>query len=301
MSERLRIIFAYVFVILIWGSTWLVIKLGLETLSPLFAAGLRFSVASLVLVGLVYFRRVSIPRHRRAITVYLIIALCSFSVPFAMVYWGEQYIPSGLASILFAVYPFSVALFSYFLLPSERLTRWTIAGIILGFAGIVAIFSNDVAIAGQYATWGMAAVLGSAVLQGFSIIALKKYGDDIHPFAVTLVPMSISALILIGAGLCLEQITLENFTATAIFSIFYLGIFGSVVTFVSYFWLLKRVEAVYLSLTAFVTPIIAVILGVVLVHEELRTTVFIGAGLVLCGIAVANAGDLRRSSLFRRN
>jgi drug/metabolite transporter (DMT)-like permease len=217
-----------------------------------------------------------------------------------MVYWGQQYIPSGLASILFGIYPFAVALFSYFLLPSEQMTVWKMTGIVLGFAGMVAIFSNDITLASQNAVWGMGAVVGSAVLQGFSIIVLKKYGDDIHPFAATLVPMSLSGVILIAAGCLLENTASEGFTGTAIFSILYLGIFGSVITFVNYFWLLKRVEAVYLSLVAFVTPIIAVILGVVLMREELQPRIFVGAGLVLCGIVVANARDLRRSTLFRR-
>ena len=290
MNERLRIILAYLVVTMIWGSTWLVIKIGLTMIPPLIGAALRFVVAAVVLFGLARLWRVNVPWHRRARIVYAVVALFSFSVPFAMVYWGQQYISSGLASILFGTYPFFVALFASFLLPSERLTIWKISGIAIGFTGIMTIFSNDLQFSGGAAFWGMAAIVGSALLQGFSVIILKKYAEDIHSVAITMIPMAISGVFLFTASLIFESVTFSMFTWQSLLSIGYLGIFGSVVTFLNYFWLLKRVEAVYLALLAFVTPIIAVILGIILLGEAFDSRIYIGAALVLCGIATAHLG-----------
>ena len=292
MSERFRVYLSYFLVCSIWGSTWLVIKIGLETMTPLLAAGCRFLVASTVLFTLIKIRGVKIPFSRNDRTFYVVVALTSFSIPFALVYWGEQFIPSGLTSIVFSIYPFTVALFAYLFLPNEKITAWKISGIVLGFFGIIAIFSNDIHVSNANAPWAMAAVLASAVLQAFSVVVIKKHGHSIHPFAITFVPMLMGAVLLFAASAAVEDLSKINFTARAILAIFYLGIFGSVATFVSYFWLLKRVEAVILSLTSFITPIIAVVLGVVVLGEKFSSGTFIGALLVLGGIAVSNYAEL---------
>jgi len=299
MSERLRVYISYFLVCTIWGSTWLVIKIGLETMTPLLAAGCRFLVASAVLFTLIKIRKVKVPFNPEERMFYIVVALTSFSVPFALVYWGEQFIPSGVTSIVFSVYPFTVALFAFLFLPNEKITVWKISGIVLGFLGILAIYSNDIHVSDPTASWGMAAVLASAILQAYSVIVIKKHGHTIHPFAITFVPMLIGAVLLLAASALLEDYAKVDFTAHAVLAIFYLGIFGSVATFVSYFWLLKRVEAVILSLTSFITPIIAVMLGVLVLGEKVSSGTFIGASFVLAGIAVCNYAELVK--YLRRN
>ncbi|MDE3058171.1 MAG: EamA family transporter [Bacteroidota bacterium] len=297
MSERWRVAVAYFLVCSIWGSTWLAIKIGLETVPPMLSSGLRFVVASAVLYPMIKFRGVTIHRTREARKIYLLIALTAFSVPYGLVYWGEQFIPSGLASVLFAVYPFGVALFSQLFLPSEKMTAWKTAGIAVGFLGILVIFSNDLYTSNKDALWGMGAVVLSAVLQAYSVILIKKFGHTVDPMVTTFVPILYSAFVLFAASIFFENYAHVHFSTGTILSIFYLGIFGTVVTFVSYFWLLKRVEAVILSLTSFITPVIAVILGVIILSEELSSRVLIGAAIVLAGILLANGNELRKFML----
>jgi drug/metabolite transporter (DMT)-like permease len=129
---------------------------------------------------------------------------------------------------------------------------------------------------------------------------IKRIGQAIHPFSITFIPMLISAMILLALSGFYESFNRVTFSATAIASLIYLGILGSVVTFVSYFWLLKRVEPVFLSLTAFVTPILAVILGTVVYGEELSSKVLFGALFVLAGILIANAGDIKLVFVSRK-
>ena len=142
-SDRLKIILAFLAVSTIWGSTWLAIKLGLKTVPPFLSAGLRFVLASTILLTIVRVREGSIPKTREARIVYASMGLLSFTIPFALVYWGTQFIPSALGSILFAAYPFWVALFSILLLPNERMNAYKAAGIAIGFIGLVVVFSRD--------------------------------------------------------------------------------------------------------------------------------------------------------------
>ena len=291
-SDRLKIVLAFLAVSTIWGSTWLAIKLGLQTVPPFLAAGLRFVLASSVLLMVVRVREGSIPKTREAKIVYVTMGFLSFTLPFGLVYWGMPYIPSALASILFAAYPFWVALFSYFLLPNERMTVYKAAGIAIGFAGLVLVFSRDLEWSGSSSLPGMVAVLTSAALQGFSLIVVKKYGQPISPFAMNGVGMGIGAVSLLALAFLFEPVGSAVWTSQAVLSILYLALVGSVVTFVSYYWLLKRTDAVYLSLTSFINPIVAVLLGVAVMGERLGPTVLTGAALVLLGIVVANGKAL---------
>lgn len=299
MSDRLKVIIAYTAICTIWGSTWLAIKVGLETMPPTLAAGLRFLLAGMILFVIIRVKRIPVPWTPKTRKFYLVAAFTSFSLPFGLVYWGEQRISSGLTSILFATFPLWVAVMSSVMIATEKITVPKIFGVLLGFAGVVTIFSHDLRFDGETAAlFGMGAVILSAAIQGFSAVMIKKFGHEISPFVVSFVPMSISAVLLLGFSAATEDYTLLQFTPAAVASIIYLAVFGTIVTFVSYFWLLKRVEVVLLSLTAFVTPLIAVLLGVFFLGETVSPQLFGGALLVMFGIATANYYEIR--SLLRK-
>jgi drug/metabolite transporter (DMT)-like permease len=254
--------------------------------------GIRFALAATVFAVIVRVRRVEIPRTREAHIIYAALGLFTFTFPFALVYWAQQYIPSALSSIMFAGFPFLVALFSHLLLPGERLTGYKVAGILLGFSGLLLIFAGDVALVHENAVPALVGLLGSMVMQAFSTVLVRKYGQPVSPFAMNLVGMSTGAILLLPAGLLFEDAGIV-WDAAAVGSILYLAIFGSVVAFATYHWLIKRIEVVYLSLTSFVNPIIAVVLGALILGERLSPGVLGGAGLVLSGILVANGAAVR--------
>ena len=135
-------------------------------------------------------------------------------------------------------------------------------------------------------------ILSTTLMQAFALVMIKKYGQPVNPFALNLVGMSVAGVLLFGAGLMFESFSTVNWDGAAIGSILYLAIVGSVIAFVTYHWLLKRVEAVYLSLVSFINPIIAVILGAIVLDENLAASVFAGAALVLFGILIANGRQL---------
>lgn len=292
ISTRLKVILGLVVVCMIWGTTWIAIKVGLRSMPPAFGASLRFLLASLFLLGLIEFRHIQFPRDRTFWNLGILMGLSSFGIPLALVYWGTQFIPTGLASILFATYPFAVSLFSYFLLPKERLTRPKLAGILLGFIGIYIIFASEFSFQSNLAVEGMFAIILSSGMQAFALVTVRKYGGPYNVMSLNYVGMVIGGVALGIMSYFVERHEGIVFNQEAILSLVYLALFGSVVTFVTYFWLVKHVEVVLLSLTAFVTPIIAVIAGVIVFHEVLTLQMIAGSTLVLFGIVIANSNDL---------
>ena len=288
MSEQIKIWLAFTTACLVWGSTWLAIKIGLTSVPPFLGAGLRFFIASIILYFIVKARRIEIPMTADAKRVYVVLIVLSYTIPFAFVYWAEQYIPTGLASILFAGHPFWVAICSQIMLKDEPLNMFKVSGIVLGFIGLLVIFAGDVHIADSRALVAMLMILANAIMQAYSLVLVKKIGQPISPFAFNAVSMFYSGIALIGLSFMVESHDAIVWDTASVGSILYLATVGSVVVFAAYFWLLKRVEAVYLSLISFITPIVAVVLGAIVLGEKLDPNVFVGASFVLVGLLIAN-------------
>ena len=287
-GEKLKIWFGFFIISTVWGSTWLAIKIGITAIPPFLAAGVRFVIASFVLYVIIRVRGLKIVTTPDAKKLYVAMGVLSFTIPFALVYWGEQYIPTGLSSILFAAYPFWVALFSHFFLRSEPIDGFKAAGIVMGFLGILLIFWGDFDVDNPRAALGMGAMVCSTILQAYTLIVVKKLGQPISPFVMNFCGMVMASVALVLLSALTEGWGEIRWTLPAAGSVVYLAIVGSVVTFVTYYWLLKRIQAVYLSLTSFINPIVAVILGAVVLDETLGGSVAAGAAMVLAGILLAN-------------
>ncbi len=298
----IKITLAYAALCFIWGSTWIAIRYGLEALTPMFSAGLRFSLASVVIFILMKIKNISLQTDKVSVRLYLLMGFFSFVIPFGLVYWAQQFIPSGMAAVLFAVYPFWVVILSYIRLPGEFIGFYKIFGTLLGFAGIVIIFSDS--FVGDISNYliGMFAVVLSGTMQAWIAVSIKKFGHHLHPLSMNFIPMVIAGISMLLIALFAEDLTSIKINENAILSILYLALFGSIVTFTSFYWLIKRVNLVILSLVAFITPIVALVLGYFLYNEVLSTRHFIGTALVLTGVFWANLGNLlklRKGSIIK--
>lgn len=297
-ASKAQIVGGLVIVCLIWGSTWLAIKEGLTSVPPFLSAGVRFILASILLRLVMVQQGERIPMNRTYGRLVLETGLLTYTVPFALMYWGQRLIPSGLSSVLFATYPFFVALAARFRVPDERLPFMRVIGILLGFVGVVAIFSGELNVAHGYSLVGMSCIVIGAALQAWALVSVRLKGQDLHPATLTFGGMVIGAAVLSVSSLLIEDYSSLVIDQRAVVSILYLAAFGSVTTFVTYFWLVKHVNPVLLSLTAFVTPFIAVSLGAVVLDEYLGTRVLLGGLLVLAGVLFANIPGIR--SMMRR-
>lgn len=299
-NKNVKIASGYILICLLWGSTWLVIRIGLDSLTPLLAAGIRFLFASIFIFGMMKIKKVSLQTDSLSIRLYLMMGFLSFVIPFGLVYWAEQFIASGLTSVLFAVFPFFVILFSRITIPNEAIGIYKIIGTILGFAGIFTIFSDDLSIDISQDFWAMIAILISAVMQAGIAVTMKKYGGHLNPLSMNLMPVLIAGVVMIPLGLMFEDMTSVVIDGKAVFSVLYLAFFGTLITFTTYYWLLKRINVVILSLSAFITPIIAIVLGWLILNESLSGRDLIGTILVLIGIIFANFRGLLNYYFQRR-
>jgi drug/metabolite transporter (DMT)-like permease len=288
----LQIIGIYALTCMIWGSTWLAIKIGLESIPPVISAGYRFTLASLLIYGVISIKKIKIQKDATAMKLYLSMAFFSFVFPYGLIYWAELFVPSGLTAILYAVYPFSIAIFSFFMIPSEKIGINKIIGIIISFTGLYLIFSESFSGNLDNYILGLIAIFISAVMQSAIAVSIKKYGHHLHPLAMNFYPMLIAGIVLLVYGFIIEGQVKARYDYNAIFSVFYLAFFGSLITFTSYYWLIKRVNIIIVSLITFITPIIALCLGWFFYKEELSWHQLTGCLLVLVGLLAAIFGNI---------
>ena len=278
-----------VFLILcgIWGSTWLFIKLGLADLPPFTFAAIRFIFASVILVILISARGVRWPRQRRDWLLIAIVGLLQFSLNYGLVFWGEQYISSGLAAVLQSTFPTFGLIIAHFYLPAERMTARKVFGVLLGFVGVAVIFSDQLTIAGEMALLGSIALVLSAVFGSYGNVLVKAYGSEIDPQVLAAGQMICGFPPLLIMGLALEGNPFRfRWTMMAVISLAYLVIVGSVIAFALYYWLVRHMAVTKTMLIALVTPVVAVVLGIVVLNEQLNWRLFAGAACIISGIGL---------------
>lgn len=271
----------------IWGSTWLFIKIGLVDLPPLTFAGIRFVIASLILTALVLVRRARFPRTRKAWTLIAISGVLQFALNYGLVFWGEQHISSGLAAVLQSTFPAFGLVIAHFYLPHERLTTLKIAGVLLGVFGVAVIFSNQLSIAGTLALLGSIALVLSAFFGAYGNVLVKAYGGEIDPQVLAAGQMVFGFVPLLAIGIPTEGNPLHfHWTTMAVVSLMYLVVVGSVIAFALYYWLVRHMDVTKSMLIALVTPVIAVILGILVLHEELNWRLLAGGACTIASIAM---------------
>lgn len=267
----------------IWGSTWLVIKVGYGGLGPFNVAGLRFLIAAVLMVPVALWAKAEWPRGRAEWGLVVFVGSVLFALDYGLIYWAEQSLTSGLTAVLFAVMPLMTALLAHLYLPQERLTPRKFAGTLLALAGVAALFGDSLRLDASLAL-PMLAILASAVCAGAASVATKRHGGRLHPAALNAPAMLVGAVLLGIASLATGDGLHLPSDRTTWAAVGYLAVAGSVVTFLIYFWLLKTWNATTMSFIAVFTPAIALGLGVLVLGERLTPWMGLGAALILAGI-----------------
>ncbi len=282
------IVGTFVLLTLIWGTTWAAIRIGLAGIPPVTGVALRFAIAAVILLAMAPLFKVRFGRTSRERWLWVLNALCSFCASYGIVYWAEQWLPSGLTSVIFATMPLFVALMAHAVLPGERLTSRALAGVIVGFGGVALIFSEDFTLlVGPMAATASVVLLISPLLSAVASVSIKKWGKDVHPISISAVPMGIAAGLMGALALAVEGDTPPVFDAVSVGALLYLAVLGSAVTFSLYFWLLTHVDATKMSLIAYTAPVVAVSVGALAFDEPLTWRILCGSALVIGGVALA--------------
>jgi putative membrane protein PagO len=291
--ERFKIFAGYILICFIWGSTWLGIKFSLSDFPPLFAAAWRFILAAIFILFFVRIFGLRFHTDKNALKVYAVLTLFSFAIPFPLVYWAEQTVASGLGAILFATFPFWIIIFAHFSY-KEPIGPYKVIGTLLGFAGIVLIFAHDLTSSNFNSIVGILAILLAAAIQGFSSVYVKRFAHNINPLSMNFFPLLFGGIIIQIASLIFEDYSALKFTTLDVGAVFYMALFGTVTTFTTYYWLMKRIDVVILSLSTFISPIIAVFIGWLVLNETFSQNIYIASVMVLAGVLISNFAGLKK-------
>jgi drug/metabolite transporter (DMT)-like permease len=286
----------YVLLCLIWGSTWLVIKVGYGGLGPFNVAAVRFLLAGAVLLPMVPLSGARWPRERSEYALVVWIGAVLFAADYGLIYWGEQFLESGLTAILFATLPLITIVFAHLYLPGDRITPRKLGGTLLAFAGVVALFGDHVSVDPSKAM-PMAAIVLAAVCAAAAGVAAKRHGGALHPAALNGPAMLVGGAVLLAASLAAGDGFRIPSDPPTLFAIAYLAIAGSVVTFLVYFSLLKTWSVTSLSFISVFTPAIALVLGFVFLGERPTPLTAVGSALILAGVALALTVNSRQSTV----
>lgn len=278
---------ALVFMTLVWGLSWPVTVVGLRYSDPLLMASLRCFLGG---VALYLWRRRGRSKeqfNRRTLIVTAIAGAGWVGIPTALTMWALQYISGGLGSILQSTIPFFVAILAFLYLKENRLTAVKILGLLVGFVGIVVLFSDDPINAQTWQTYAAgAALIGGAALIAFAQVFSRKHYKGRDQVGFNMYMQLFGGLVIFPFSF-LVGLPRLSFTTEFVLVLVFLGVFATAIPFTLYFEMFQRVDIVVLSMMAYVIPVVAVIAGILWLEEQMTPTDVIGAGLVLVGVVLA--------------
>ena len=290
---------AFAAVVIIWSTTPLAIQWSSEGQGFLFSVFSRMVLGTVLCLLIVKVMSVALPWHKKARQAYLAAALSIYGAMLC-VYWGAQFIPSGVVSVLFGLTPIATGILAVVWLGERKFTTTRIIGLLLAMAGLAVVFGSGFSL-GEKAMLGICAVLLSISLTAVSTVWLKRINAGLSPVAVTTGALIFSTPLyaltwLLFDGQLPTELSMRAFSATL-----YLGIFGSVVGFILFFYLLKNMEASRATLLTLITPVMALLLGHALNNERVGIEVWFGTGMILAGLMSHEWGDILLKRITQRS
>jgi len=214
--------------------------------------------------------------------------LLTFTVNYILVFWGESFIPAGLAAILYTTFPIIGMLLAHSMLPAEPLTTRKLVGALVAFAGVVVIFQHQVAVRGVMALLGSAAIVVAAAGTAYADIVVKRDCAHIEPVTLTAVQMIVAVGPMLVLGIALDGNPLAlHWTTRAVVSLLYLALIGSALTFTLLYWLIQRAQVTRVMFIPFMSTVVAVALDAIVLGERMHWRTFVGGVAVLGGVALA--------------
>lgn len=270
---------------LIWGTTWIVIKIGLADLPPIGFATVRFLIASGILFVVLRVQKLPLPKTAKEWRLLALTGILQFSINYSLIFWGEQYISSGLTAVLQATISMFGLLLAWFFLPNERITKLKVAAVVLGIAGVAIIFSDQLRVQNVMAFLGSVGIVIAAYTAAQASVLVKAKAGAFHPATLVFGQMICGLPPIILYTFVFEGNPLQyHWTWTAVASVLYLAIVGTVAAFWLYYWLLSKVESTMAMMISVATPLIAVLIDWAVLDERLPTQTFLGGLLIMASI-----------------
>ena len=290
---------------LIWGSSFLFIRIGVEEVSPFQVVFMRTGIAAIGLNAVLLLRGKHIPFDLRGLIPLIVIGIGNTIIPFALISWGETHVESGLASLLNATAALFTLVIAHFTFHDERITMPKIVGLVVGFIGVMVLASRSWVggavitseLAGQ-----LAIVLAALFYAAFGVYSRKTMNDRYEPMVVAAGSMLTAA---IGAGILLLLapafggegfVALNTLRDDTLWALLLLGFFNTFLAYILFYWIIQQLGAGRASMVTYVIPAVGIVLGALVRDEVVDWRLLVGAGLILSGIAIVNLRLFRRRS-----
>jgi len=268
----------------IWGTSFLFIKIVVTEVGPMTLVAGRLGLAALLMWPIVRAAKVPIPKTRRLWAAYAIIGLLNGALPFYLISWGEQFIPSGWAALLQSTTPICTMLLAQVLTRDDRMTKRKAAGIGLGFLGVGLLMWPEVQSGAGSSAWGMLAIVGSAVCYAFASIFARRRLSGEHPLASAAGQFTMGFAYMLPLAMLLEQPLRITPSARAVSAWVALAVLGTVIAYAIYYTLLDRTSATFTTMVTYIVPINGLLLGALILGEELSPMVGVSLAIVLSGV-----------------
>ncbi len=273
---------------LVWGATFLWLKIAIREVSPLTVNAIRLLISSATLFLIARIYKVKIPLRERWRS-FLFLGIFNIALPFALITISEQSITSGMASILNSTVPFFTFILLPMFVPDETLSPLKVLGLVIGFIGVVVLVSNDVSDVFKDFQWGALLVLAASLSYAMAAVFARRVTFGMHPSAQALGQSLFANLALWPLALVLEApLTMPRLPMTWI-SIFWLGIMATAIGTTLFYSLLNQAGATRTTLTTYVFPLVGVLLGVLFLNESVDWRLLAGGLLVITGVGIVNA------------
>lgn len=273
-----------------WGSSFMFIKLGVATVPTSTLVAARLVLGALILIVVVYLRGSRLPPLGKVWVYYTILALLGNCIPFTSITWGQQRTDSALAGILMAVMPLATMVLAHLFVKGERMTRNRVIGFILGFAGIVVLMGPSAfdRIAGQsLATLSQLAILFGALCYAANSVLTRMLVRGADALVGSAAMLLVASVIALPVALFVDKPWQISSSPSSLWAILWLGVGPTAIATVVYFKLIASAGPTFMSLVNYMSPGVAVFLGVVLLGETPGIYAYVALILILLGIAVS--------------
>ncbi len=285
---------------LFWGSSYLFIKIGIETLAPFTLVACRLFFGATILAVALRYSKAPLPRDRSTYGKLMVMAFFNIVLPFSLITWGERFIPSNLAAILQATTPLFTIVIASLALAEEAITLNRLVGLIVGFGGVVILLGRGLGGGGNDQLIGELAIALSSLSYaiGNVFVRLKMRGQ--HPTVPAFFQVGIALVAVTVLALVFESPIKLPSTPSALLAVVWLGVFGSAFAYLIYFRLVHVLGPTRLSLITYLMPIVAIVLGFLVLGEVIDLQTFVGTAVILTGVGLVNSRFGRRK-LFGRS
>lgn len=295
MTTKTKAYIAWLAICIIWGTTYLVIRIGVQEMPPFLFSGFRWLIAGPIFLVVLKIRGVKLPTKNDLIPI-AIAGISLIGLGNGLITFAEQWIPSGLTALLITTVPMLVVLIETLILKKVEFSKFILIGALLGFSGILLIFGNNLSLIFEKEyLFGIIAIYAGVTAWSIGTVYSKHRKINVDPLANAATQMVIGGAFQVIVGLSIGEAERFVFTQNGVMAFIYLAIFGSFIAYGSYTYAIAHLPISFVTTYAYINPVIALFAGWLILDEMLSFEIILAAVIILIGVWLINFGNRKNS------